>query len=123
MKNHLWLGNNVLLSCGTCRNVLQDEAGRLKVTDFGLSKIAQEKDVLGYKMTGRTGSCKICNSHSKFSVSRNLVFALILITYLDRYMAPEVYRRESYGKSVDVFSFALIVHEVTISKVYVQLII
>ncbi|XP_052294688.1 serine/threonine-protein kinase STY8-like [Citrus sinensis] len=28
-----------------------------------------------------------------------------------RYMAPEVYRRESYGKSVDVFSFALIVHE------------
>ncbi|KAF3441343.1 hypothetical protein FNV43_RR15257 [Rhamnella rubrinervis] len=69
----------------TPRNVLQDEAGRLKVTDFGLSKIAQEKDVLGYKMTGRTGSY--------------------------RYMAPEVYRRESYGKSVDVFSFALIVHE------------
>lgn len=29
-------------------------------------------------------------------------------------MAPEVYRRESYGKSVDVFSFALIVHEVTL---------
>ncbi|KAH7522610.1 hypothetical protein FEM48_Zijuj07G0156800 [Ziziphus jujuba var. spinosa] len=69
----------------TPRNVLQDAAGRLKVTDFGLSKIAQEKDVLGYKMTGTTGSF--------------------------RYMAPEVYRRESYGKGVDVFSFALIVHE------------
>ncbi|XP_077240245.1 serine/threonine-protein kinase 12-like isoform X2 [Tasmannia lanceolata] len=69
----------------TPRNVLQDEAGRLKVTDFGLSKIAQEKDSFGYKMTGGTGSY--------------------------RYMAPEVYRRESYGKSVDVFSFALIVHE------------
>ncbi|KAL0379527.1 UNVERIFIED_CONTAM: Integrin-linked protein kinase [Sesamum angustifolium] len=68
----------------TPRNVLQSEAGRLKVTDFGLSKIAQGKDV-GYKMTGGTGSY--------------------------RYMAPEVYRRESYGKSVDVFSFALIVHE------------
>ncbi|KAK8974272.1 hypothetical protein V6N11_034638 [Hibiscus sabdariffa] len=67
----------------TPRNVLQDEAGRLKVTDFGLSKLAQEKDSYGYKMTGGT----------------------------DRYMAPEVYRRESYGKSVDVFSFALIVHE------------
>ncbi|WRX09234.1 Serine-threonine/tyrosine-protein kinase [Theobroma cacao] len=67
------------------RNVLQDEAGRLKVTDFGLSKIAQEKDSYGYKMTGGTGSY--------------------------RYMAPEVYRRESYGKSIDVFSFALIVHE------------
>ncbi|KAA8516039.1 hypothetical protein F0562_019218 [Nyssa sinensis] len=69
----------------TPRNVLQDEAGHLKVTDFGLSKIAQEKDVYGYKMTGGTGSY--------------------------RYMAPEVYRRESYGKSVDVFSFALLVHE------------
>ncbi|XVF22557.1 hypothetical protein REPUB_Repub12eG0182000 [Reevesia pubescens] len=69
----------------TPRNVLQDEAGRLKVTDFGLSKIAQEKDSYGYKMTGGTGSY--------------------------RYMAPEVYRRESYGKSIDVFSFALIVHE------------
>ncbi|PSS04346.1 Serine/threonine-protein kinase [Actinidia chinensis var. chinensis] len=68
----------------TPRNVLQDEAGHLKVTDFGLSKIAQKKDN-GYKMTGGTGSY--------------------------RYMAPEVYRRESYGKSVDVFSFALIVHE------------
>ncbi|KAF2315316.1 hypothetical protein GH714_038812 [Hevea brasiliensis] len=68
----------------TPRNVLQDESGHLKVTDFGLSKIAQEKDA-GYKMTGGTGSY--------------------------RYMAPEVYRRESYGKSVDVFSFALIVHE------------
>ncbi|KAK8554502.1 hypothetical protein V6N13_093491 [Hibiscus sabdariffa] len=67
----------------TPRNVLQDEAGRLKVTDFGLSKLAQEKDSYGYKMTGGT----------------------------DRYMAPEVYRRESYGKSVDVFSFALILHE------------
>lgn len=31
-------------------------------------------------------------------------------------MAPEVYRRESYGKSVDVFSFALIVHEVTLNS-------
>ncbi|KAE8723302.1 basic 30 kDa endochitinase-like [Hibiscus syriacus] len=69
----------------TPRNVLQDEAGRLKVTDFGLSKLAQEKDSYGYKMTGGTGSY--------------------------RYMAPEVYRRESYGKSVDVFSFALILHE------------
>ncbi|XP_042055000.1 integrin-linked protein kinase 1-like isoform X1 [Salvia splendens] len=68
----------------TPRNVLQNEAGRLKVTDFGLSKIAHGRD-FGYKMTGGTGSY--------------------------RYMAPEVFRREAYGKSVDVFSYALIVHE------------
>ncbi|KAL3829656.1 hypothetical protein ACJIZ3_018458 [Penstemon smallii] len=77
----------------TPRNVLQNEAGRLKVTDFGLSKITQGKDV-GYKMTGGTGSY--------------------------RYMAPEVYRRESYGKSVDVFSFALIVHEVNLGHIMFQ---
>ncbi|XVF73199.1 hypothetical protein PTKIN_Ptkin12aG0182100 [Pterospermum kingtungense] len=47
----------------TPRNVLQDEAGRLKSID------------------------------------------------LIRYLAPEVYRQGSYGKSIDVFSFALIVHE------------
>ncbi|KAM0050301.1 putative dual-specificity kinase TKL-Pl-4 family [Helianthus debilis subsp. tardiflorus] len=68
------------------RNVLQDEAGHLKVTGFHLSKTAREKDVNGYKMTGGIGSY--------------------------RYMAPEVYRRESYDKSVDVYSFAFVVHEV-----------
>lgn len=42
------------------------------------------------------------------------MFTQMLLWYLpDRYMAPEVYRRESYGKSIDVFSFALIVHEVS----------
>ncbi|KAJ8623886.1 hypothetical protein MRB53_032416 [Persea americana] len=70
----------------TPRNILQDEAGRLKIIDFGLSKITLEKESYGaYKMTGGTGSY--------------------------RYMAPEVYRRESYGKHVDVFSFALVVYE------------
>ncbi|GLT84598.1 hypothetical protein SLE2022_028190 [Rubroshorea leprosula] len=51
-------------------NVLPDESGHLKVTDFGLSKIAQEKDSRGYKMTGGTGSY--------------------------HYMAPEVYLHEMF---------------------------
>lgn len=101
-----------------CRNVLQDEAGRLKVTDFGLSKIAQQNDLSGYKMTGRTGSCKIFLFDSKIKYSLILwclTAMILLLSYLlDRYMAPEVYRRESYGKSIDIFSFALIVHEVHI---------
>ena len=40
------------------------------------------------------------------------------MTFSDRYMAPEVYRRESYGKSIDVFSFALIVHEVQLNDYF-----
>ncbi|CAK7347252.1 unnamed protein product [Dovyalis caffra] len=40
----------------TPRNVLQDESGHLKVTDFSLSKIAHEKDAQIYKMTGGVGS-------------------------------------------------------------------
>ena len=40
------------------------------------------------------------------------------MTFSDRYMAPEVYRRESYGKSIDVFSFALIVHEVQLNDFF-----
>ncbi|KAJ8753498.1 hypothetical protein K2173_022739 [Erythroxylum novogranatense] len=75
----------MILVLDIASNVLPDESGHLKVTDFGLSKIAQKKDLQGYKMIGGTGRY--------------------------RYMTPEVYRRESYGKSVDMFSFALIVHE------------
>lgn len=44
----------------SCKINFQDGAGRLKVTDFGLSKITQGKDALGYKMTGGTKSCTIC---------------------------------------------------------------
>ena len=38
--------------------------------------------------------------------------SVMSVNFSDRYMAPEVYRRESYGKSVDVSSFALIVYKV-----------
>lgn len=97
--------------------MLQDESGRLKVTDFGLSKIAQEKAYGSFKMTGGTGSCKISiyqlHGYLAFQKIKNKKEVFNLCLHLtDRYMAPEVYRWESYGKSVDVFSFALIVHEV-----------
>eukprot|EP00246_Nothoceros_aenigmaticus_P017115 TRINITY_DN8152_c0_g1_i2.p1 TRINITY_DN8152_c0_g1~~TRINITY_DN8152_c0_g1_i2.p1 ORF type:complete len:170 (-),score=30.80 TRINITY_DN8152_c0_g1_i2:236-745(-) len=67
------------------RNLLQDEAGHLKVADFGLGKLVEANLDEVYKMTGETGSY--------------------------RYMAPEVFKHEVYDKSVDVFSFAIVVHE------------
>lgn len=92
---------------------MQDEAGHLKVTDFGLSKNAHEKDAHGYKMTGGTGTCMTSHLTEDWTFWQLLKNILIKLFSSDRYMAPEVYRRESYGKSVDVFSFALIVHEVS----------
>ena len=67
-------------------NCLIDSYGRLKLCDFGLSKVVpvdREEREASYKMTGETG------------------------TY--RFMAPEVYRREPhYDEKVDVYSFAMI---------------
>nr|GEW55808.1 integrin-linked protein kinase 1-like [Tanacetum cinerariifolium] len=70
------------------RNVLlvNSNADHLKVGDFGLSKLIRVKnshDV--YKMTGETGSY--------------------------RYMAPEVFKHRKYDKTVDVFSFAMILYQ------------
>lgn len=70
------------------RNVLlvNSSADHLKVGDFGLSKLIRVKnshDV--YKMTGETGSY--------------------------RYMAPEVFKHRKYDKTVDVYSFAMILYQ------------
>ncbi|XP_024369505.1 serine/threonine-protein kinase VIK isoform X2 [Physcomitrium patens] len=70
------------------RNLLQHDAGHLKVADFGLGKLLDpltaDANAL-YEMTGETGSY--------------------------RYMAPEVFMHKHYDKSVDVFSFSIIVQE------------
>lgn len=70
------------------RNLLKHDAGHLKVADFGLGKfldpLAADSNAL-YEMTGETGSY--------------------------RYMAPEVFMHKHYDRSVDVFSFAIIVQE------------
>ncbi|GAQ89818.1 VH1-INTERACTING KINASE-like [Klebsormidium nitens] len=83
---HLQRPNPVLHRDLKPRNLLLDESGHLKVADFGLSKLLTTDAMHEqYKMTGETG------------------------TY--RYMAPEVFRHETYDKSVDVFSFAVILQE------------
>ena len=68
-------------------NLLIDNAGTLKISDFGLAKVRSklpgqldEK----YTMTGETGSY--------------------------RFMAPEVYRHEDYNETVDVYSYAMILY-------------
>ncbi len=67
-------------------NLLLDFSNTLKVSDFGLAKLRPISDGLvsddAVYMTGETGSY--------------------------RFMAPEVYRHEPYGRPVDVYSFAMI---------------
>eukprot|EP00899_Mesostigma_viride_P001785 jgi/Mesvir1/11607/Mv00016-RA.1 len=68
------------------RNILVADSGHLKVGDFGLSKLLQTTNMEEqYQMTGETGSY--------------------------RYMAPEVFKHKPYDKSVDVYSFAIILYE------------
>lgn len=66
-------------------NLLIDQAGVLKVADFGLAKVRPDpkrKEADTFMMTGETGSY--------------------------RFMAPEVYRHEDYTETVDVYSYAMI---------------
>ncbi|CAK9225179.1 unnamed protein product [Sphagnum troendelagicum] len=71
------------------RNLLENEAGHLKVADFGLGKFIGPVTTDGgadlYEMTGETGSY--------------------------RYMAPEVFLHKHYNETVDIFSFGIIVQE------------
>ena len=69
-------------------NLLIDHSGVLKVCDFGLSCLleAEDRSRADHVMTGETG------------------------TY--RFMAPEVFRRESYNEKVDIYSFALILYNI-----------
>lgn len=71
-------------------NVGIDETGIVKLFDFGLAKVLpqrpDEQDEDAYQLTGNTGT---------------------LI-----YMAPEVQRSQPYGRAVDVYSLAILMHQV-----------
>ncbi|XP_021294970.1 serine/threonine-protein kinase STY17 [Herrania umbratica] len=64
-------------------NILRDDSGHLKVADFGVSKLLTVKE--DKPLTCQETSC--------------------------RYVAPEVFKNGDYDTKVDVFSFALILHE------------
>eukprot|EP01018_Ginkgo_biloba_P034413 Gb_14428 [translate_table: standard] len=69
----------------TPRNVLQDEAGHLKVTDFGLSRIVQDKNIYGpYKMTGETGSCRKLLHYENYAIE---IYSALIAIWLQRFFA------------------------------------
>ncbi|KAL3615154.1 hypothetical protein CASFOL_040815 [Castilleja foliolosa] len=71
-------------------NILRDDSGHLKVADFGVSKLLKVAAIRVKEdrpLTCQDTSC--------------------------RYVAPEVFRNEEYDTKVDVFSFGLILQEIT----------
>ncbi|XP_054817294.1 integrin-linked protein kinase 1-like [Prosopis cineraria] len=68
-------------------NILRDDSGHLKVADFGVSKLLKVAKTV---------------KEDKPVASEDTSW---------RYVAPEVYKNEEYDTKVDVFSFALILHE------------
>lgn len=73
-------------------NLLLDDAGRIKITDFGLSKSAMQ-------LRGERS-----RSSEEQTVSRTTCG-----TWL--YTAPEVYKKEPYSAKVDQFAFGMILYE------------
>ncbi|XP_073000339.1 integrin-linked protein kinase 1-like isoform X2 [Typha latifolia] len=70
------------------KNILLDNGGQLKVAGFGLLKLS-----------------KISADKAKLAHPESL------IENLSPYIAPEIYRNDIFGRSVDAFSFGLILYE------------
>ncbi|MCO5599704.1 hypothetical protein L7F22_053809 [Adiantum nelumboides] len=70
------------------KNILRDNAGHLKVADLGLSKVLK----FAAQVISEDGPPPLKGSSC-------------------RYMAPEVFKHNAYGKEVDVFAFGLVVQE------------
>ncbi|KAH7278476.1 hypothetical protein KP509_38G043200 [Ceratopteris richardii] len=68
------------------RNILRDRVGRLKVADFHLGQILKEDDL------------PASDAKDLFDTSRH-------------YMAPEILRGDAFDKSVDVYSFSMILYQ------------
>jgi hypothetical protein len=73
-------------------NLLLDDAGRIKITDFGLSKSA-------IQLRGERSQ-----SSEEQTVSRTTCGTWM-------YTAPEVYKKEPYSPKVDQFAFGMILYE------------
>lgn len=101
-------------------NIGFDKNGTLKLFDFGLAKEEKASDCLSpgkYKMTGRTGSRRYMAPEGRSMGAQRMVFLLRLIiglhlSYFVRLFLPVVANDYPYDKSVDVYSFGILLWEI-----------
>ena len=87
-------------------NLLVDKAGTLKVSDFGFAKLLPPPPP--HALTNQ-GSFQVEETDSSSKAHSFAMMTGETGTY--RYMAPEVFRREStYTESVDMYSFAMVLY-------------
>ena len=102
-------------------NLLIDASSVLKISDFGLAKIlpmpqhaSPKRDANkltdSYKMIGETGSYRCVVVSDSCDLYRSS-FALALCS---RYMAGEVFRHQPYNKTVNIYSYGMILYYILV---------
>ncbi|GMH42437.1 hypothetical protein BSKO_10356 [Bryopsis sp. KO-2023] len=94
------------------KQMMVKETGVVKIADFGLSRsIAMRL----YRRHGQrdvpsihTGGVDVTSPSSESEERRSLSYKMTGETGSYRYMAPEVFRHETYNEKVDVYAFAMI---------------
>jgi len=92
------------------KNVLLTEGGGVRITDFGLASTR----FLPQRSNSCGGGASV-GSRMTRSSSLNEMRAEVIGT--PRWMAPEVARREGFTKSADVFSFGMVLFELTTHEI------
>ena len=85
-----------------CENILMDDHMCAKIADLGISKVTESNASSGSSSSG--------SSSSASSGIKTPVMTMAVGT--SGFIAPEVYKSESYNNKCDVFSFSIIMYQV-----------